>query len=381
MQPIVALSKMFSSISHKALFLEDDTMDEQNAADQAANEEAGVIAVSREESFQRALNQACGDVPRMPRYDCLKDWQIAYLRKIVVDREPLLFVTAPTGAGKSTVPFLTPHVYKSYESPRVDSPAIVIIISPFVGLIQDQVDILRNKHSLFGYHYRKELKSNDEMLDMVQNESLVYIFMCPETIMNNIDFFTEESSDMVKHVVAYFIDEAQEIVFKSDFRKQFLEITKLGYRKPVVLMSGTALNEVRVGLSDAFNHVRNVEEATYGRPYITQNRPNLFYSFSTVKSLSKSDSFPYLNYLLHLMKDHKYNPAAFPKTVIYFQNVTSLSNLWKFFQANAPEVFRKRIFKYFSEYRDETKRVSQACASLFYSYPVYLYSCTAVVHT
>ena len=105
-----------------------------------------MIAVNREERFQRALNQACSDAPQTPRHERLKDWQVAYLRKIVVDREPLLFVTAPTGAGKSTARFLTPHVYKSYESLHVHSPATVIIISPFVGLIQDQVDILRSKH-------------------------------------------------------------------------------------------------------------------------------------------------------------------------------------------------------------------------------------------
>ena len=57
-------------------------MEEQNAADQAVNENAGVMAVNREECFQRASNKACSGVPQMPRHECLKDWRVSYIIKM-----------------------------------------------------------------------------------------------------------------------------------------------------------------------------------------------------------------------------------------------------------------------------------------------------------
>ena len=94
-----------------------------------------------------------------------------------------VFVTAPTGAGKSLM-FQIPAMYigEKYD-------LVTLVITPLIGLMNDQVQALESK----GYHAARTINSDispiikQEILDEVANGTCHILYLSPESLLSRSD--------------------------------------------------------------------------------------------------------------------------------------------------------------------------------------------------
>ena len=92
-----------------------------------------------------------------------------------------VFVTAPTGAGKSVI-FQIPAIYLTEKYDRV-----VVVISPLIGLMRDQITNLTQK----GYNYARTLNSDisltekNNILEEIRTGACRILYVSPETLIGN----------------------------------------------------------------------------------------------------------------------------------------------------------------------------------------------------
>ena len=92
-----------------------------------------------------------------------------------------VFVTAPTGAGKSVI-FQIPAIYLTEKYDRV-----VVVISPLIGLMRDQITNLKEK----GYNYARTLNSDisltekKNILEEIRTGKCRILYVSPETLIGN----------------------------------------------------------------------------------------------------------------------------------------------------------------------------------------------------
>lgn len=94
-----------------------------------------------------------------------------------------VFVTAPTGAGKSVM-FQIPAIYLAEKY-----NLLTIVISPLIGLMNDQVNNLKLKN----YHYARTLNSDispiikQEIMEKVADSEYHILYLSPETLLARSD--------------------------------------------------------------------------------------------------------------------------------------------------------------------------------------------------
>lgn len=95
-----------------------------------------------------------------------------------------IFVTAPTGAGKSVM-FQVPAIYMAEKNPDL----LTIVISPLIGLMNDQVKNLELKN----YKYAKTINSDispiikQDIIDRVAEKQIHILYISPETLLSRSD--------------------------------------------------------------------------------------------------------------------------------------------------------------------------------------------------
>ena len=93
-----------------------------------------------------------------------------------------IFVTAPTGAGKSVM-FQIPAIYLAEKSDLV-----TIVISPLIGLMNDQVNNIQSMTKLaetINSDYTPSQKEN--VLEQIKNGDKSILYISPETLLSNTD--------------------------------------------------------------------------------------------------------------------------------------------------------------------------------------------------
>ena len=111
-----------------------------------------------------------------------------------------VFVTAPTGAGKSVM-FQIPAVYAANKF-----GALSIVISPLVELMNDQVDNLQRR----GYHRAARLNSDvnafekEEILEKIDKGEIDILYLSPEALLS----YSIESIIGTRDIAMVIVDEA-----------------------------------------------------------------------------------------------------------------------------------------------------------------------------
>lgn len=168
-----------------------------------------------------------------------------------------IFITASTGAGKSVM-FQVPALY--LLSRYAEQRPLTIIISPLIGLMNDQVKGMQRK----GITNAKTINSalapseKEDTIEQVKNGQIDLLYLSPETLQNRNDI-TQIIGE--RRIGLLIVDEAHTVVtwgksFRADYWYLGLYLQKLRKTQyfPIVTFTATATIG---GENDMFREIRN----------------------------------------------------------------------------------------------------------------------------
>lgn len=236
-----------------------------------------------------------------------------------------IFVTAPTGAGKSIM-FQIPAIYlgEKYDD------FLTIVISPLIGLMNDQVNNIEDITDLaatINSDYTPEMRIS--VLERIRSSQVKILYISPESFIMNSDIAAIIGNKKIGLLV---VDEAHTVVtWGQSFRpnywylgervKQLRKLGKMSF--PIATFSAT------VPHGDIDNMYQDIIETlnldTYGNEFIGKVRRDEI-SFDIRRCKSNSDyelekNTQVQNSLDELMQSGK-------KTIAYFPYITTLKEIF-----------------------------------------------------
>ncbi|MBW4552019.1 MAG: DNA helicase RecQ [Aphanocapsa sp. GSE-SYN-MK-11-07L] len=215
-------------------------------------------AISPFESLEQALKHYFG-------YDSFRLGQRQIIASALQQRDSL--VVMPTGGGKSLC----------FQLPALLQPGLMIVVSPLIALMQDQVQLLADNgiaatflnSSLSGLEVRARSQS-------ILAGQVKLLYIAPERLLSP-DFLTAFLPQVQQTIgiSAFAIDEAHCVSeWGHDFRpeyRQLNQVRQLFPQVPVLALTATATERVRQDIIAQLNlQAPNVHIASF-------NRPNLYY--------------------------------------------------------------------------------------------------------
>jgi len=171
------------------------------------------------------------------------------------------FVLMPTGGGKSLC----------YQIPALVSRGIVVVVSPLISLMQDQVDaLLQNGIGAAFLNSTQTAVESEEIKQSAQKGDLKLLYVSPERLLSSDFLFFLQSLD-----IAFFaIDEAHCISsWGHDFRPEYtrLNILKNNFPDcPIIALTATADRLTRKDIIGQLNlEAPKVFVASFDRPNLS----------------------------------------------------------------------------------------------------------------
>ena len=237
-------------------------------------------------------------------YSSFRPHQESVIRAVLNRRDA--FVVMPTGAGKSLC----------YQLPALARPGLVVVISPLIALMKDQVDGAR----MFGIRaaaYNSSLTQEDKSVVAVSIRSgeLDLLYVAPERIAGGElqQLLAGQSLTLIAIDEAHCVSE-----WGHDFRPEYLrlgELTSLFPGCPVAAFTATATPRVQ---EDTIRRLR------LRHPLIVRStfeRENLFYRVRPKEQVRKQ--------LLSLVSEHSRNAG-----IIYRSTRKEVERTAKFLREN-----------------------------------------------
>jgi ATP-dependent DNA helicase RecQ len=197
-------------------------------------------------------------------YDQFRPEQRKIIENALADRD--LLVIMPTGGGKSLC----------FQLPALLKPGLMIVISPLIALMQDQVDALQDNG--IGATY---LNSSLTFSEVQAREKQIFenkiklLYVAPERLLGDRfqDFFHRLITQI--GVSAFAIDEAHCVSeWGHDFRPEYRQLSQLRHQYPqipIFAFTATATKRVQQDIIDQLRlHKPSVHLTSF-------NRPNLYY--------------------------------------------------------------------------------------------------------
>ena len=187
-----------------------------------------------------------------------------------------VFVTAPTGAGKSLM-FQLPAMYIAEKYGLV-----TLVITPLIGLMNDQVQALEAK----GYHGARTINSDispvikQEILDDLSNGKCSILYLSPESLLSRSDVDALIGSRRIGMIV---IDEAHIV---TTWGKQF---------RPDYWYLGDHVQKIRRAQARKSDNPMAFIIATFTATAIYKGNEDMYHE--TLNSLHMLDPITYLGYL------------------------------------------------------------------------------------
>lgn len=187
-----------------------------------------------------------------------------------------IFVTAPTGAGKSLM-FQLPAMYldEKYN-------LLTIVITPLIGLMNDQVQALNEK----GYCAARTINSDispiikNEILDEVASGECNILYLSPESLLSRSDITQLIGSRRIGMII---VDEAHIV---TTWGKQF---------RPDYWYLGDHISKLRIAQGKAEENPMSFVIATFTATAIYGGHEDMYNE--TINSLNMIDPISYLGYL------------------------------------------------------------------------------------
>lgn len=182
-------------------------------------------------------------------YSSFREPQKKIIEEILKGRDTLTIL--PTGGGKSII----------YQVPGLILEGLVLVVSPLVSLMRDQVENLKkNKIKACFINSEQDVYERRYILNNLSKYKFVYV--SAERLEN------EEFLRYVKEVSLLVIDEAHTIKWGADFRKSLYHITNFVnklIKRPIIACFTATLNKQEVKLI--------VNKAGLNNPFITSYLP------------------------------------------------------------------------------------------------------------
>ena len=200
-------------------------------------------------------------------YDTFREGQEQLIDAILSGQDALGIM--PTGAGKSLC----------YQIPALVMGGIILVVSPLISLMKDQVTSL-NQAGIHAAYLNSSLTSNQyfKALGLAKQGRYPIIYVAPERLLTEsfLDFALEADIRMVA------VDEAHCVSqWGQDFRPSYLKITEFIERLPkrpvVSAFTATATAQVRDDIIEILK-LQNAKIMTTGF-----DRSNLFFAVQTPK--------------------------------------------------------------------------------------------------
>ncbi len=199
-------------------------------------------------------------------YQQFRSGQLETIESLLAGQDTLAIL--PTGAGKSLL----------YQLPAYLLPRGVVIVSPLISLMQDQVNRLRQQGERWVIMLTGQLQGRDRRMVLQSLNRYRFIFASPEILANSQILRALQRISPSLLVV----DEAHCISqWGPDFRPEYLLLKQLRHQLgdlPTLMLTATATPRVRrdilakLGLDS--NHVHQVIRSV--------NRPNIFLAVQRV---------------------------------------------------------------------------------------------------
>ena len=268
-----------------------------------------------------------------------------------------MFITAPTGAGKSLL-FQIPAIHLANEH-----EAVTIVITPLIALMRDQVEQLqseRNVHIATFLNSEISYQEREERLSRIRNGELSIIYMAPELFLSTP---IENIIGPNRRLGLLVIDEAHIVTsWGRDFRADYWflggYIEKIRKNKdkdkqfPIVCLTATA---VYMGTEDTVNDTINTLALNTPKIYLGNvRRTNIAFDITVVDKKQINGG----------IEEFKINRAhervlgfleTNLKTLVYFPFTTQIENLNSQFIGNE----RHSIGRYYGRLDKELKLASQ----------------------
>lgn len=213
-------------------------------------------------SLEQALKHYFG-------YDSFRAGQRQIVEAALHDRDQL--VVMPTGGGKSLC----------FQLPALLKPGLMIVVSPLIALMQDQVQLLQdNGISATFLNSSLTLPEMRSRTHLLLDGHIKLLYVAPERLLSQ-DFLTSFLPQVQRQVgiSAFAIDEAHCVSeWGHDFRPEYRQLVTLRQHFPdvaVMALTATATERVRqdiiaqLGLQEPAVHIASF------------NRPNLYYEVRT----------------------------------------------------------------------------------------------------
>ena len=146
----------------------------------------------------RTAKEALKIAQQVTGYDNLKEYQQQAIEAYLCGKD--VFVSAPTGAGKSLTFELAPFAI-DYMRDGSDT-TIVLVVVPLVSLMKDQVNSLQNRG--IAASYVGDDCSDEQLKDIIDLKYRI-VFGSPEALLNN---YRHVFPRLKPHLKAIFVDES-----------------------------------------------------------------------------------------------------------------------------------------------------------------------------
>lgn len=267
-----------------------------------------------------------------------------------------IFVTAPTGAGKSVI-FQVPAIYlaEKYE-------LLTIVVSPLIGLMNDQISNLEKRN----YKGAKTINSDispivrDEILNNIAEGNLHILYLSPETLLARSSVEQLIGDRTIGMIV---IDEAHIVTtwgkqFRPDYwylgehirKLRSKQIEKKGRSFVIGTFTATAIYH---GIEDMYEETKNslhmIDPITY-LGYVKRDDINIVIDRSKKSKAEKSEyETDKFDSIIEVIKRAKITGK---KTLIYFPTVNLIEGCWQYIENKK---MADGVTKYYGPLRKEQK--------------------------
>ena len=147
-----------------------------------------------------AINDAVTVAGQQPGFSQLREKQRLAVVNFMLGND--VFVSLPTGSGKSLCYWVLP---KAFDIVNKSSGSLVIVISPLIALMKDQVQVLTEK----GINAIYSGGAEEEETETIKCGEYQIIFFSPESLLCNLEWRDMLQSPIYQEkLVAFVVDEA-----------------------------------------------------------------------------------------------------------------------------------------------------------------------------